>query len=68
MSEVGRCLTCQRVDRGGGAAIREAMQASVNHLEQFMEKLTTQRDGIVLCWRRSGDLHDIGMKNLVEIF
>jgi len=42
------------------------MKASVNHLEQFMEKADTAKRGRIVLATVKGDVHDIG-KNLVEI-
>jgi len=42
------------------------MKASVNHLEQFMEKADTAKRGKIVLATVKGDVHDIG-KNLVEI-
>jgi 5-methyltetrahydrofolate--homocysteine methyltransferase len=44
----------------------EAMKASVNHLEQFMEKADTAKRGRIVLATVKGDVHDIG-ENLVEI-
>src|SRR6202043_3072043 len=44
----------------------EAMKASVNYLEQFMEKADTAARGKIILATVKGDVHDIG-KNLVEI-
>ncbi len=44
----------------------EAMKASVNYLEQFMDAVETNVKGTLLLATVKGDVHDIG-KNLVEI-
>ena len=66
MSEVGRLFNANELIVAEVLQSAEAMKASVNHLEQFMEKADTASKGKLLLATVKGDVHDIG-KNLVEI-
>jgi 5-methyltetrahydrofolate--homocysteine methyltransferase len=66
MAEVGRLFNANELIVAEVLQSAEAMKASVNHLEQFMEKADTAKRGKVLLATVKGDVHDIG-KNLVEI-
>ena len=66
MSEVGRLFNANELIVAEVLQSAEAMKASVNHLEQFMEKADTAKRGKVVLATVKGDVHDIG-KNLVEI-
>ncbi len=66
MSEVGRLFNNNELIVAEVLQSAEAMKASVNHLEQFMEKADTAARGKVMLATVKGDVHDIG-KNLVEI-
>jgi 5-methyltetrahydrofolate--homocysteine methyltransferase len=66
MSEVGRLFNNNELIVAEVLQSAEAMKASVNHLEQFMEKSETAARGKVMLATVKGDVHDIG-KNLVEI-
>jgi len=66
MSEVGRLFNNNELIVAEVLQSAEAMKASVNHLEQFMEKADTAARGKVILATVKGDVHDIG-KNLVEI-
>ena len=66
MSEVGRLFNNNELIVAEVLQSAEAMKASVNHLEQFMEKADTAARGKIILATVKGDVHDIG-KNLVEI-
>ena len=66
MREVGRLFNANELIVAEVLQSAEAMKASVDHLEKFMEKATESRKGKVLLATVKGDVHDIG-KNLVEI-
>ncbi|MCA1610353.1 MAG: methionine synthase [Acidobacteria bacterium] len=66
MREVGRLFNANELIVAEVLQSAESMKASVNHLEQFMEKATDSRKGKILLATVKGDVHDIG-KNLVEI-
>ncbi|MBC8647602.1 MAG: homocysteine S-methyltransferase family protein, partial [Thermoanaerobaculia bacterium] len=66
MREVGRLFNANELIVAEVLQSAEAMKASVNHLESFMEKSSDSRKGKVLLATVKGDVHDIG-KNLVEI-
>src|SRR4029078_8590163 len=66
MSEVGRLFNNNELIVAEVLQSAEAMKASVNHLEQFMEKADTAARGKIMLATVKGDVHDIG-KNLVEI-
>ena len=66
MSEVGRLFNNNELIVAEVLQSAEAMKASVNHLEQFMEKSESASRGKVILATVKGDVHDIG-KNLVEI-
>jgi 5-methyltetrahydrofolate--homocysteine methyltransferase len=66
MSEVGRLFNANELIVAEVLQSAEAMKASVNHLEQFMEKADTAKRGKIVLATVKGDVHDIG-KNLVEI-
>jgi 5-methyltetrahydrofolate--homocysteine methyltransferase len=66
MSEVGRLFNANELIVAEVLQSAEAMKASVNHLEQFMEKADTAKRGRIVLATVKGDVHDIG-KNLVEI-
>jgi 5-methyltetrahydrofolate--homocysteine methyltransferase len=67
MAEVGRLFNANELIVAEVLQSAEAMEASVNHLKQFMEKADTARRGKVVLATEKGDVPDIG-KNLVEIF
>ena len=66
MAEVGRLFNNNELIVAEVLQSAEAMKASVNYLEQFMEKADTAKRGKVVRATVKGDVHDIG-KNLVEI-
>src|ERR1700687_782224 len=66
MSEVGRLFNNNELIVAEVLQSAEAMKASVNHLEKFMEKADTAKRGRIVLATVKGDVHDIG-KNLVEI-
>ena len=66
MSEVGRLFNNNELIVAEVLQSAEAMKASVNHLERFMEKADTAARGKIVLATVKGDVHDIG-KNLVEI-
>src|SRR6202790_4142403 len=66
MAEVGRLFNANELIVAEVLQSAEAMKASVNHLEQFMEKADTASRGKIVLATVKGDVHDIG-KNLVEI-
>ncbi len=66
MSEVGRLFNNNELIVAEVLQSAEAMKASVNHLQQFMEKADTAARGKIVLATVKGDVHDIG-KNLVEI-
>src|SRR5271155_4104967 len=66
MAEVGRLFNNNELIVAEVLQSAEAMKASVNHLEQFMEKADTEKRAKVVLATVKGDVHDIG-KNLVEI-
>ena len=66
MREVGRLFNANELIVAEVLQSAESMKASVNHLEQFMEKTTDSRKGKIILATVKGDVHDIG-KNLVEI-
>ena len=66
MAEVGRLFNNNELIVAEVLQSAEAMKASVNHLEQFMEKADTAARGKIMLATVKGDVHDIG-KNLVEI-
>jgi 5-methyltetrahydrofolate--homocysteine methyltransferase len=66
MTEVGRLFNNNELIVAEVLQSAEAMKASVNYLEQFMEKADTAARGKVVLATVKGDVHDIG-KNLVEI-
>ena len=66
MAEVGRLFNANELIVAEVLQSAEAMKASVNHLEQFMEKADTAKRGKMVLATVKGDVHDIG-KNLVEI-
>jgi 5-methyltetrahydrofolate--homocysteine methyltransferase len=66
MREVGRLFNANELIVAEVLQSAEAMKASVNHLQQFMEKTTDSQKGKVILATVKGDVHDIG-KNLVEI-
>ena len=66
MAEVGRLFNANELIVAEVLQSAEAMKASVNHLEQFMEKADTAKRGRIVLATVKGDVHDIG-KNLVEI-
>ena len=66
MTEVGRLFNNNELIVAEVLQSAEAMKASVNHLQQFMEKADTAARGKVILATVKGDVHDIG-KNLVEI-
>src|SRR5581483_3313191 len=66
MAEVGRLFNNNELIVAEVLQSAEAMKASVNYLEGFMEKADTQARGKILLATVKGDVHDIG-KNLVEI-
>jgi 5-methyltetrahydrofolate--homocysteine methyltransferase len=66
MGEVGRLFNANELIVAEVLQSAEAMKASVNHLEQFMEKADTAKRGRIVLATVKGDVHDIG-KNLVEI-
>src|SRR6266481_1106857 len=66
MSEVGRLFNNNELIVAEVLQSAEAMKASVNYLEQFMEKADTAARGKIILATVKGDVHDIG-KNLVEI-
>jgi 5-methyltetrahydrofolate--homocysteine methyltransferase len=66
MREVGRLFNANELIVAEVLQSAEAMKASVNHLEKFMEKSADARKGKVILATVKGDVHDIG-KNLVEI-
>jgi 5-methyltetrahydrofolate--homocysteine methyltransferase len=66
MAEVGRLFNANELIVAEVLQSAEAMKASVNHLEQFMEKADTAKRGKIVLATVKGDVHDIG-KNLVEI-
>src|SRR6266481_3633455 len=66
MSEVGRLFNNNELIVAEVLQSAEAMKASVNYLEQYMEKADTAARGKIILATVKGDVHDIG-KNLVEI-
>jgi 5-methyltetrahydrofolate--homocysteine methyltransferase len=66
MAEVGRLFNANELIVAEVLQSAEAMKASVNYLEQFMEKADTAKRGKIVLATVKGDVHDIG-KNLVEI-
>jgi len=66
MAEVGRLFNNNELIVAEVLQSAEAMKASVNHLEQFMEKADTEKRAKIVLATVKGDVHDIG-KNLVEI-
>ncbi len=66
MSEVGRLFNNNELIVAEVLQSAEVMKASVNHLEQFMQKDETAVKGKIMLATVKGDVHDIG-KNLVEI-
>ncbi len=66
MTEVGRLFNNNELIVAEVLQSAEAMKASVNYLEQFMEKADTAARGKIILATVKGDVHDIG-KNLVEI-
>lgn len=66
MSEVGRLFNNNELIVAEVLQSAEVMKASVNHLEQFMEKNESSVKGKIILATVKGDVHDIG-KNLVEI-
>ncbi|MFC6650522.1 methionine synthase [Paenibacillus rhizoplanae] len=66
MSEVGRLFNNNELIVAEVLQSAEVMKASVNHLEQFMQKDETSVKGRIMLATVKGDVHDIG-KNLVEI-
>lgn len=66
MAEVGRLFNNNELIVAEVLQSAEAMKASVNHLEQFMEKSETAARARIVLATVKGDVHDIG-KNLVEI-
>src|SRR5438876_8187098 len=66
MAEVGRLFNANELIVAEVLQSAEAMKASVNHLEQFMEQADTAKRGRIVLATVKGDVHDIG-KNLVEI-
>jgi 5-methyltetrahydrofolate--homocysteine methyltransferase len=66
MSEVGRLFNNNELIVAEVLQSAETMKASVNYLEQFMERSETSARGKVVLATVKGDVHDIG-KNLVEI-
>lgn len=66
MEEVGRLFNNNELIVAEVLQSAEVMKASVNHLEQFMEKEETAVKGKIILATVKGDVHDIG-KNLVEI-
>ncbi|HUG81273.1 MAG TPA: methionine synthase, partial [Bryobacterales bacterium] len=66
MKEVGRLFNNNELIVAEVLQSAEAMKASVNHLEQYMERIDTAAKGKVVLATVKGDVHDIG-KNLVDI-
>src|SRR5271155_4993382 len=66
MSEVGRLFNNNELIVAEVLQSAEAMKTGVGHLEQFMEKASTEKRAKVILATVKGDVHDIG-KNLVEI-
>lgn len=66
MSEVGLLFNNNELIVAEVLQSAEVMKASVNHLEQFMQKDETAVKGKIMLATVKGDVHDIG-KNLVEI-
>ncbi len=66
MNEVGRLFNNNELIVAEVLQSAEAMKASVNHLEQFMEREEGSSRGKVILATVKGDVHDIG-KNLVDI-
>jgi 5-methyltetrahydrofolate--homocysteine methyltransferase len=66
MSEVGRLFNNNELIVAEVLQSAETMKASVNYLEQFMERSESSARGKVVLATVKGDVHDIG-KNLVEI-
>lgn len=66
MSEVSRLFNNNELIVAEVLQSAEVMKASVNHLEQFMQKDETAVKGKIMLATVKGDVHDIG-KNLVEI-
>ena len=66
MKEVGRLFNNNELIVAEVLQSAEAMKASVNHLEQYMERIDTAAKGKVILATVKGDVHDIG-KNLVDI-
>lgn len=66
MEEVGRLFNNNELIVAEVLQSAEVMKASVNHLEQFMEKTESSTKGKIMLATVKGDVHDIG-KNLVEI-
>jgi 5-methyltetrahydrofolate--homocysteine methyltransferase len=66
MKEVGRLFNNNELIVAEVLQSAEAMKASVNHLEQYMERADSAAKGKVILATVKGDVHDIG-KNLVDI-
>jgi 5-methyltetrahydrofolate--homocysteine methyltransferase len=66
MEEVGRLFNNNELIVAEVLQSAEVMKASVNFLEQFMEKSESSLKGKIILATVKGDVHDIG-KNLVEI-
>jgi len=66
MEEVGRLFNGNELIVAEVLQSAEVMKASVNYLEQFMEKNESSVKGKIILATVKGDVHDIG-KNLVEI-
>jgi 5-methyltetrahydrofolate--homocysteine methyltransferase len=66
MAEVGRLFNNNELIVAEVLQSAEAMKASVNHLETFMDKNESSSKAKILLATVKGDVHDIG-KNLVEI-
>jgi 5-methyltetrahydrofolate--homocysteine methyltransferase len=66
MREVGRLFNANELIVAEVLQSAEAMKAAVNHLQEFMEKMSDAQKGKVVLATVKGDVHDIG-KNLVEI-
>ncbi|MDA1313378.1 MAG: methionine synthase [Acidobacteria bacterium] len=66
MKEVGRLFNNNELIVAEVLQSAEAMKASVNHLEQYMDRVDTAAKGKVILATVKGDVHDIG-KNLVDI-
>ncbi len=66
MDQVGKLFNENKLIVAEVLQSAEAMKASVNHLEPFMEKSGSANRGKIVLATVKGDVHDIG-KNLVEI-